>query len=362
MINLKRSVGNLWCGLRRQLDSMRPFFSIIIPVYNVAPYLRECLDSVLAQTFTNWEAICVDDGSTDGSGVILDEYAAKDKRFRGIHQKNGGVSAARNAALSVAQGAWVTFLDGDDKYLLDRLQHMCEIIQSHPEIDWVHETDYLSSLPNRNKDKQQAQPACEIISGKGMFEAAWEILLKNALMWLNTYRKSIVSAIKFPVGMRYAEDDVFELLAVPRCRSFVIVGGNKYWYREDRADAASRRIDVEDSVKVHQKIYEIVSAQSDIIDSLTDIERFKTVFTKTVWKDFTRVFRILHKAGSLVRADHFAITKKIRQLRYFNLNVIGNYAIGYYLYATYGWLLPIYINDYVVRAINKFNRIIGVKR
>ena len=70
------------------LITMTPFFSIIIPVYNVAPYLRECLDSVVAQTFTDWEAICVDDGSTDGSGAILDEYEAGDKRFRVIHQRN----------------------------------------------------------------------------------------------------------------------------------------------------------------------------------------------------------------------------------------------------------------------------------
>lgn len=78
-------------------------FSIIIPVYNVAPYLRECLDSVLAQICTDWEweAICVDDGSTDGSGAILDEYAARDGRFKVIHQTNAGVSAARNAALNV---------------------------------------------------------------------------------------------------------------------------------------------------------------------------------------------------------------------------------------------------------------------
>lgn len=93
------------------------YFSIIIPVYNVAPYLRECLDSVLAQTFTDWEAICVDDGSTDGSGVILDEYAAMDKRFRVIHQSNAGVSAARNAALNLASGAWILFLDADDLYV-----------------------------------------------------------------------------------------------------------------------------------------------------------------------------------------------------------------------------------------------------
>ena len=93
-----------------------PYFSIVIPVYNVAPYLRECLDSALAQTFSDWEAICVDDGSTDGSGEILDEYAAKDGRFKVIHQKNAGVSAARNFGIDAAVGEYVTFLDGDDAY------------------------------------------------------------------------------------------------------------------------------------------------------------------------------------------------------------------------------------------------------
>ena len=93
-----------------------PYFSIIIPVYNVAPYLRECLDSVLKQTFTDWEAICIDDGSTDESGAILDEYAAKDKRFRVIHQANAGVSAARNAALDKVQGEWDDFCRAADRY------------------------------------------------------------------------------------------------------------------------------------------------------------------------------------------------------------------------------------------------------
>lgn len=89
-------------------------FSFIIPVYNVKPYLRECLESVLAQTFTDWEAICVDDGSTDGSGAILDEYGMRDSRIKVIHQNNAGVSAARNTALTKAKGDWLFFLDGDD--------------------------------------------------------------------------------------------------------------------------------------------------------------------------------------------------------------------------------------------------------
>jgi glycosyltransferase involved in cell wall biosynthesis len=91
-----------------------PFFSIIIPVYNVAPYLRECLDSVLAQTFTDWEAICVDDGSTDGSGAILDEYAARDNRFRVFHQSNQGVAVARQVALDNITGDWMIAIDPDD--------------------------------------------------------------------------------------------------------------------------------------------------------------------------------------------------------------------------------------------------------
>ena len=90
------------------------FFSIVVPVYNTEQFVRECLDSVRAQTFPEWECICVDDGSTDGSPAILDEYAAFDRRFRVLHQKNSGVGAARNAAMNVARGEWLIFLDSDD--------------------------------------------------------------------------------------------------------------------------------------------------------------------------------------------------------------------------------------------------------
>lgn len=89
-------------------------FSIIIPVYNVEPYLRECLDSVLNQTFTDWEAICVNDGSTDGSPDILTAYAARESRMKVITQPNGGLSAARNAGIKAAEGEYVLFLDSDD--------------------------------------------------------------------------------------------------------------------------------------------------------------------------------------------------------------------------------------------------------
>lgn len=88
--------------------------SVIIPVYNVEKYLEECVDSVLAQTYTDWEAILVDDGATDSSGRMCDAYAAKDPRIRVIHRENGGLSAARNTGLKAARGEYVYFLDSDD--------------------------------------------------------------------------------------------------------------------------------------------------------------------------------------------------------------------------------------------------------
>lgn len=93
---------------------MKPFFSVIVPVYNVAPYVAACLDSVLGQNFNAWECICIDDGSTDASGRILDKYAAIDSRFKVIHQTNLGVCSARNRGLRECIGEWIIFLDADD--------------------------------------------------------------------------------------------------------------------------------------------------------------------------------------------------------------------------------------------------------
>lgn len=105
------------------------FISVVIPAFNVENQLRKCLDSVLNQSFTDWELILVDDGSTDGTSKIADEYACKDVRISVIHKKNGGVSSARNLGLEMVKGKWVTFVDSDDciessffKTFVDRLE------------------------------------------------------------------------------------------------------------------------------------------------------------------------------------------------------------------------------------------------
>ena len=103
-------------------------FSVIVPIYNIEKYLRRCIDSVLAQSFTDYELILVDDGSPDNCKNICDEYAAKDARIKVIHKENGGLVSARQAGISMASGDYVFHLDGDDAILPDALESAYKII------------------------------------------------------------------------------------------------------------------------------------------------------------------------------------------------------------------------------------------
>ena len=103
---------------------MNPKVSVVIPVYNSAKYLKECLNSIFVQTLEDWEVIAVNDGSSDESPTILDAYAKRDSRFQVVHKENGGVSAARNDGLSVARGEYVFFMDSDDILDKDAFQNL----------------------------------------------------------------------------------------------------------------------------------------------------------------------------------------------------------------------------------------------
>lgn len=108
-----------------------PLISVIVPVYNAEKYLPKCLDSILAQTYKKLEIILVDDGSTDNSGKICDEYALKDSRIKIIHKQNGGVSSARNVALSVAKGEYIGFVDSDDYIENDMYEYLFGLCEKY---------------------------------------------------------------------------------------------------------------------------------------------------------------------------------------------------------------------------------------
>ena len=111
-----------------------PKISVIVPVYNAGEYLHRCVDSILAQTFTDFELLLVNDGSKDNSGVICDEYAARDSRVCVFHKENGGVSSARNLGLDNAKGEWITFVDSDDYILPAFLTTFVDLCKSNPDL------------------------------------------------------------------------------------------------------------------------------------------------------------------------------------------------------------------------------------
>lgn len=213
---------------------MSPSFSIIIPVYNVAPYLRECLDSVLAQTFTDWEAICVDDGSTDGSGAILDEYAECDPRFRVIHQTNSGVSAARNNGIEHATGEWISFVDSDDYVTNDYLSGFAEL-ENVADLNFFE----VEAFDNENgQTYRYGKNDCGVVipmtdaKAKSLYKRAFSRGLDTFGWTCNKFvKRSIVRAIRFENGIKYFEDELFWLAVCENISSFRMLKYCPYRYR-----------------------------------------------------------------------------------------------------------------------------------
>ena len=181
---------------------MTPKFSIIIPVYNVAPYLRKCLDSMLAQTVADWEAICVDDGSTDGSGAILDEYAAEDGRFKVVHQENKGVAAARQVGLDAAVGDWIASVDPDDwvgELFLANMYRAASM--SNADMVW---TDYVEQFEDREIIVRQQCPETAFDMAKAIITGR---LLGSLCIRLFSRKFLLMNNIRFLKGRVGAFED-----------------------------------------------------------------------------------------------------------------------------------------------------------
>ena len=208
-----------------------PAISIIIPVYNVEKYLRRCLDSVLNQTFTDWQAICVNDGSPDGSGEILVEYAARDSRFIIVNKENGGLSDARNAGLPHATGEYIMYLDSDDfihPQTMEIAYHMARRDNSdivsftydrvyRPQLMVRHvlgmDTDgviprAMHKKYNVNKIKTRVtddvyQYATEYAHNAFNPRRHW--LIKHCQVWKNMYRRELIADTPFIKGILFED-------------------------------------------------------------------------------------------------------------------------------------------------------------
>ena len=211
--------------MNTSLEDM-PVISVIVPVYNTAPWLRRCLDSICAQTYRNLEILCVNDGSTDNSAEILEEYAAKDSRIKVFTQENAGLSAARNTALEHATGEWVTGVDSDD-YLAPGI---CEkaISCAAAAVDMVffgvQEVDETNAaLPEREYFE---------LPGDGAYEMTPELAAQlNVCFCGKLWRRSLLEEnnLRFPHGLVH-EDEALYYLAAPYVRKIAICPDLGYYY------------------------------------------------------------------------------------------------------------------------------------
>lgn len=229
----------------------KPLLSIIVPVYDVERYLPKCLDSILAQTFTDFELILVDDGSPDNCPALCDAAAAKDARIRVIHQKNGGLSAARNAGLDAARGGWIGFVDSDDYIAPEMYEAMYHAVQStgadlalcdYAEVDEAGAPCQSMHIRLEKKD----------FTGRDLLKNATDSTIQPA--WNKLYRRDVFAQLRYPEGK--LNEDLFlipeiclntqKAVVVPKAlyyyvqRGGSIMNGNKTLRHFDAAEAAQR--------------------------------------------------------------------------------------------------------------------------
>ncbi len=210
-----------------------PKVSVIVPVYKVEAYLSRCVDSILGQSFSDFELWLVDDGSPDRCGDICDDYAQKDPRIRVIHKPNGGLSDARNAALGQITGTYISFIDSDDWVGPKFLAHMVEALErNHAELAICN----MVAVYDDGKQGSCYQPAIreEILSGGDVFR---EILQPSACNKL--YRAELFQSLRYPKGKLYEDASVYpDVLA--QVRTLVLTGWNDYFYYK-RQDSIMRK-------------------------------------------------------------------------------------------------------------------------
>lgn len=256
------------------LSMLSPLVSVVIPVYKTEAYLHECVDSVLMQTYTRLEVILVDDGSPDACGAICDAYADSDDRVRVVHRTNGGLSAARNAGLDLAQGEFITFLDSDDWMDTDTIQGYVDRFRRYPELDLIESGIYPSSCGGVclvGSLDETIEEGDFILNQRELFErftVSWAYVDYSPSAWNKCYRRSLIGDQRFREGYVF-EDLEFQLRLYARIRYYMRWGRINYYYRQGRKGA----ITADEEVLLVSKLAQSYDNMRQIILDLEELKR-----------------------------------------------------------------------------------------
>ncbi len=293
-----------------------PLISIIIPVYNTEKYLSDCIDSVLSQTYNNFELILVDDGSNDQSGDICDEYAKSDSRVLSIHQENSGVSVARNQGISVANGDYLAFIDSDDIVHRDFLKTLINEI-AIKDIDLIicQFTKDESCIKNDNWDRN-------IKEGRSYnIKDATLKMINGGLSWCpfgKLYKTNIIkeNALIFDKNIAFNEDMLFNLSYLSLCNGIIMeLEDCLYFYRDNPNSSCSKRFD-KNSKNIERKIsvYRAYTLAKKIFDD----------------SEINTSIELRRIAGAVVDLRLIVATKFSRELKHEMLHYIRRNQFLYY--------------------------------
>ena len=249
----------------------KPQVSIIVPVYNVKDYLPRCLDSLISQSLKSIEIVAIDDGSSDGSSLVLDTYAANDERIRVFHVENGGVSRARNIGLDKAKGEYIGFVDSDDYVEPQMFENLVKVALD-TKADCVQcsfdvvSKDSMASVSHMGANVTIMENHDEIV--KSFFEGK----IENSV-WNKLYRRSDLDKVSFPLGWTFAEDFYFNAMFIVSCKRVAFTDDVLYHYYS-RGSSASREA-ISDKHLIGFSVYDMVKqklADEDVYSVVAEKE------------------------------------------------------------------------------------------
>lgn len=274
----------------------KPIISVIVPVYNVEDYLAKCLDSILNQTFSNIEIICVNDGSTDGSRKILEEYKKRDFRIKIVDKENGGLSSARNAGMKVAQGEFYSFIDSDDwidKTMLEKLYENITTLNSDISICAVHQFDETNQKIDDSNPYYTLEFFDKTFDNRAFsYKDTKPFIMDVCVMaWNKLYRRSLIEECnaEFPDGLIF-EDGPFFFTIFFKTDRVSIVRDFLYYYRINRKNSI-----IQKAGKKFLNVIDVSELMYSKIKDLPDFDDIKYIFFRKKVEDLIYRFEHLNK-------------------------------------------------------------------
>lgn len=282
--------------------------SVIVPVYNVERYICHCVESIIDQTYTNIEIFLVDDGSPDRCGKICDNYAQMDHRIKVIHKENGGLSDARNVAIDIANGEYITFVDSDDYIAKDYIQYLVDILEKNDaDISGCCAKRYHEGDEDKDEEKTQIDKRVLSFTNQEALEDNFyqKHILNNA--WGKVYKRKLFEEIRYPVGRLY-EDLGTTYKLISKSKKIVWGMSEKYFYLQRDNSIMTRKFSINnmDRILMSEELLEFTK------------QNFPEIEKAAISRNFVsnmQVLRELPLEENLFENEYKLIENNIRKFR-----------------------------------------------